>query len=110
MGHSLPRAGVEVGGGASLGTDSPIQGREAGHRPKEGWAAAFGEEGNPKRSYVTALLHLLISWSYSETRNLMNNLMTCFMVQAPFWKISLSPVSGIFFNFFFKFFILKEPS
>lgn len=101
MGHSLPRAGVEVGGGASLGTDSPIQGREAGHRPKEGWAAAFGEGGNPKRSYVTALLHLLISWSYSETRNLMNNLMTCFMVQAPFWKISLSPVSGIFFNFFF---------
>lgn len=40
----------------------------------------------------------------------MNNLKTCLMVQASFWKISLSPVSGIFSLVFLKFFILKEPS
>lgn len=96
-----------MGGGASLSTDTPIQSREAGHQPKEGWAGAFGEGGNHKRSYITALLHLLISWSYSETRNLMNNLITCFMVQAIFWKISLSPVSGIFL-FCFIFFYFKR--
>lgn len=57
MGHCLPRAGVEVDGVASLSTDAPIQGREAVHQPNKKWTAATGEGGNPRRSYVTALLH-----------------------------------------------------
>lgn len=43
MGHSLPRARIEVGGEASLRTDAPIQGRDATHQPKKRWAAAFQE-------------------------------------------------------------------
>lgn len=38
----------------------------------------------------------------------MNNLKTCLMVQASFWKISLSPVSGIFSLVFLKIFYFKR--